>query len=191
VWQPGGVVPNPLGITDIPYQPWAKALWEDRQENELEPHTRCKPSGVARQFLTPYGVEILELPELQRVFVFDIGGPQTYRTIYMDGRAHPADLDPTWYGHSIGKWENDVLVVDTVGFLPGALTGVTPNSDKLHVVERFTLDPATMALKREYTADDSLYLAAQYKGSDTLAPSNVPYAPEPCEDLTPTGSPAK
>jgi hypothetical protein len=112
------------------------------------------------------------------------------RTILMKVAAHPANVKPSRAGHSIGKWENDVLVVDTVGFLPGALTGVTPNSDKLHVVERFTLDPATMALKREYTADDSLYLAAQYKGSDTLAPSNVPYAPEPCEDLTPTGTPA-
>jgi len=82
-----------------------------------------------------------------------------------------------------------VLVVDTVGFLPGVLTGVTPHSDKLHVVERFTLDPATMLLKREYTANDPLYLAAEYKGADTVAPSNVPYAPEPCEDLTPTGAP--
>jgi hypothetical protein len=42
-------------------------------------------------------------------------------------------------------------------------------------------------LKREYTADDPVYLTAQYKGTDTVAPSNVPYAPEACEDLTPTG----
>ena len=61
-----------------------------RELNELEPHTRCKPSGVARQFLTPYGVEFVELDELQRVYIFDIGGPHTWRTIYMDGRSHPA-----------------------------------------------------------------------------------------------------
>ncbi len=112
------------------------------------------------------------------------------RTIYLKMAAHPANITPSRAGHSIGKWENDVLVVDTVGFLPGTLTGVTPNSDKLHVVERFTLDPATMMLKREYTADDPAYLTAQYKGSDTVAPSNVPYAAEACEDLTPTGAPA-
>src|SRR5262245_21842146 len=48
VWLPGAVVPNPLGLKDTPFQPWAKALLEDRQNNELEPHTRCKPSGVSR-----------------------------------------------------------------------------------------------------------------------------------------------
>jgi hypothetical protein len=99
-------------------------------------------------------------------------------------------VTPSRAGHSIGKWENDVLVVDTVGFLPGTLTGVTPHSDKLHVVERFALDAATMMLKREYTADDPVYFTAQYQGSDTVAPSNVPYAAESCEDLTPTGPPA-
>jgi hypothetical protein len=111
------------------------------------------------------------------------------RTIYMNA-AHPASIVPSRAGHSIGKWENDVLVVDTVGFLPGTLTGTTPHSDKLHVVERFTLDPAAMTLKREYTAEDPVYLTAAYKGSNTMAPSNVPYAPEPCEDLTPTAAPS-
>jgi hypothetical protein len=111
------------------------------------------------------------------------------RTIHMNA-THPKSIVPSRAGHSVGKWENDVLVVDTVGFLPGTLTGVTPHSDKLHVVERFTLDPATMALKREYTAEDPVYLTAQFKGSDTVTPSNVPYAPEPCEDLTPSVPPA-
>ena len=88
-----GVAPNPLGLKDVPFQPWAKAVLTDRETNELEPHTRCKPSGVPRQFLTPYGVEFVELPDLQRIFIFDIGGPHTYRTIYMDGRAHPESSD--------------------------------------------------------------------------------------------------
>jgi hypothetical protein len=74
----------------------AAALRADRRRNSLEPHTRCKPSGVARQFLTPYGVEIVELPELERVYIFDIGGPQTYRTIYLDGRTHPVPLQPSY-----------------------------------------------------------------------------------------------
>ena len=78
-----------------PFKPWARAVYDDRQEHELEPHTRCKPSGVARQFLTPYGVEFVELPELQRLYIFDVGGPHTYRTVYMDGRSHPAKLRPS------------------------------------------------------------------------------------------------
>ena len=111
------------------------------------------------------------------------------RTIYINA-AHPANVAPSRAGHSTAKWENDVLVVDTVGFLPGTLTGTTPHSDKLHVVERFTLDATATTLKREYTAEDPLYFTAQYKGSDTVAPSNVPYAPEVCADLTPTGAPS-
>src|SRR5688572_32291063 len=79
VWLPRGVAPNPLGLKDTPFQPWAKAVFADREANELEPHTRCKPSGVLRQFLTPYGVEFVELADLQRIFIFDIGGPHTYR----------------------------------------------------------------------------------------------------------------
>lgn len=107
------------------------------------------------------------------------------RTIHMDLAEHPAGLAPSRSGHSIGRWENDVLVVDTTGFLPGTLRGVTPHSAALHVVERFSLDPATQLLKRDYTADDPLYFTATYTGSDVLALSVVPYSPEPCEDLTP------
>ncbi len=110
------------------------------------------------------------------------------RTVHMNA-THPAKVVPSRAGHSVGQWDNDVLVVDTIGFLPGTLTGTTPHSDQLHVVERFTLDAAAMTLKREYTAADPAYLMAELKGSDTVAPSNVPYAPEPCEDLTPTGAP--
>jgi len=140
VWLPRGVAPNPLGLKDTPFQPWAKAVFADREKNELEPHTRCKPSGVLRQFLTPYGVEIVELPELQQIYVFDIGGPHTYKTVYMDGRSHPESLVPTYYGHSIGWWEGDTLVIDTVGFNDKFWFDRkgTPHSEKLHTIERWT-----------------------------------------------------
>jgi hypothetical protein len=106
------------------------------------------------------------------------------RTIHMNAE-HPATPAPSRAGHSIGHWENDTLVVDTIGFLAGTLRGTTPHSEQLHVVERFSLDPATMLLKREYTAEDPLYFTQVYSGNDTLELSPVPYSPEPCEDLTP------
>src|SRR3954469_20750038 len=81
LWLPGPVIPNPLGLTNTPYQPWTRAIVTARRKEPLEPHTRCKPSGVARQFLTPYGVEIVELPELSRAYIFDVGGPHMYRTV--------------------------------------------------------------------------------------------------------------
>lgn len=106
------------------------------------------------------------------------------RTVHMNAE-HPATPAPGRAGHSIGHWENDTLVVDTVGFLAGTLRGTTPHSEQLHVVERFTLDPATLLLKREYTAEDPLFFTQAYSGNDTVALSSVPYSPEPCEDLTP------
>jgi len=55
-----------LTVSQIPFQPWARALYAYRAENPLEPHTRCKPSGGSRQFMTPYGVEFVDVPELHR-----------------------------------------------------------------------------------------------------------------------------
>ena len=65
------------------------------------------------------------------------------RTIHMNAE-HPANLEPSRAGHSVGRWENDVLVVDTVGFAEGYLNPPIKNSVELHVVERFTLDPNTV-----------------------------------------------
>jgi hypothetical protein len=169
VWLPGAVVSNPLGLKDAPFQPWAKALLEDRKNNELEPHTRCKPSGVARQFLTPYGVEIVELRELERVYIFDIGGPHTYRTVYMDGRTHPANLPPTFYGHSIGWWDGDTLVIDTVGYNEGFWMDRDglPSTDKMHTVERLTRTDAA-SLTYELTVDDPGAYTKPWSGGMTL-----------------------
>jgi len=141
VWLPGGGGFQGVQSQEpVPFQPWAKAVLDDRLKNQLEPHTRCKPSGFVRQFLTPYGVEFVELPEIQRIYIFDIGGPHTYRTIYMDGRTHPTTLDPTFYGHSIGWWEGDTLVVDTLGYNEGFWMDRrgSPTTEKLHTLERFT-----------------------------------------------------
>jgi hypothetical protein len=151
-------------IASVPLQPWARAVLANRQVNQLEPHTRCKPSGGIRQFLTPYGVEFVELPELQRIFIFDIGGPHTYRTIYMDGRTHPANLQPSYYGHSIGWWEGDTLVVDTMGFNESFWIDRrgTPHTEKLHMIERFTRTDS-VTIKYEVTAEDSGAFTAPWK----------------------------
>jgi hypothetical protein len=73
--------------------------------------------------MTPYGVEFVELPELKQLYIFDIGGPHTFRTVYMDGRAHPENYDATNYGHSVGHWDGDTLVIDTVGYVEDILAG--------------------------------------------------------------------
>jgi hypothetical protein len=111
------------------------------------------------------------------------------RTVHMN-EAHPANITPSADGHSVGKWENDVLVVDTIGFLPGTLVGTTPHSAQLHVVERFSVDPATTTLKRDVQAEDPLYWKASFTNSTSMIVSTVPYAAEACEDLTPVVPPA-
>jgi hypothetical protein len=141
VWTPLFGITDPIAPADeVPFQPWAKALYDARQVHELEPHARCKASGTARQFLTPYGVEFVELPQVERLLIFDIGGPHTFRTVYMDGRSHPRDLSPSYYGHSIGWWEGDTLVVDSTGFNESFWLDRRglPHTGQLHTVERFT-----------------------------------------------------
>ena len=112
------------------------------------------------------------------------------RTVHVGMAGHPANVAPSREGHSIGRWDGDVLVVDTVAFLPGTLLGQTPHSAQLHVVERFSVDPATTMLKREVTAEDPLYFTAPYTRTDTMLLSAVPYAAEACQDLTPVVPPA-
>lgn len=155
--QPGGLWNGGGSTADAttPYQPWAKAVSDDRRANAMEPHTRCKPSGGPRQFATPYGVEILEMRDLQRVYIFDNGGPHTFRTIYTDGRAHPADLAPSYYGHSVGRWEGDTFIVDSVGFNEKMWIdrGQAPHTEKLHIIEKFTRTDMN-SMSYELTVED-------------------------------------
>jgi hypothetical protein len=143
------------GTGEIQYKPWARAVVEYRRVNELEPHARCKPSGVVRQFQTPYGVDIVDIPETKIIYLMDVGGPHTIRTIYMDGRPHPKDLLPSAYGHSVGRWEKDTLVVDTVGFNEKFWLdrAGSPHTDAMHVTEKFTRTSQT-SMQYEYTVED-------------------------------------
>lgn len=133
-------LPRGMKLEEIPFQPWARAAYDVRQIDQFEPHTRCKASGVSRQFSTPYGTEFVEVPELQRFYIMDVGGPNSYRIIYMDGRSFPANIPLTNYGYSIGRWEGDTLVVETRGLNEKFWidTRGTPHTSQLKFTERFT-----------------------------------------------------
>jgi len=189
LWAPAGIVqvsvnpnavnragaathlPNNIKIEDVPFQPWARALHEAREKayESDEPHTRCKPSGGPRQFITPYGVEFVEMPEQKRMYIFDIGGPHTFRTIYMDGRLHPKDLEPSYYGHSVGRWEGDALIVDSVGFNEKFWIDREgePHTNQLHLIERFSR-PDFNTLQYEVTVDDPGAYTAPWTGGFLL-----------------------
>jgi hypothetical protein len=132
-----------VDIEDAPLQPWTLALTNYRQDKFIasEPYTRCKPAGGPRQIMSPYGFEFVQMPEIQRVYILTVSNAMSYRTIYMDGRTHPAEiLHPSYLGHSIGHWEDDTLVVDTVGFSERSWTNRDglPTTGQLHLIERFT-----------------------------------------------------
>jgi hypothetical protein len=170
VWTPVFGILDPIANPDeIQMKPWARSLYAARQIHELEPHARCKASGMSRQFLTPYGVEFVEMKALERMYIFDIGGPHTYRTIYMDGRSHPTDFEPTNYGHSIGWWEGNTFVVDTVGYNEDFWLDRRglPHTDKLHTTEYFTrLDERTIQYRAK--VEDTGAYDGQWEGGFNL-----------------------
>jgi hypothetical protein len=92
--------------------------------------------------VTPYPVEIVQTPtRLVMLFEYDV----VYRIVYLDGRGHPEDAEPTWMGHSVGKWEGDTLVIHTAGFKLDRVGH--PYSEELQLTERFRrIDRETLQL---------------------------------------------
>jgi hypothetical protein len=156
VWQGGGPIGDiaqglPKG-EDLPMNDWAKKVMETRQAKD-DPEANCLPTGVPR--IAPYPWRILQTPT--HIFFLFEGNIHSYRQIFMDGRKHPDpdELDPTWYGHSIGRWDGDTLVVDSVGFNDKFWFDFKghPHTEQLHTIERYTRkDLGT--LENKTTIDD-------------------------------------
>jgi hypothetical protein len=161
-----------LTIDDVPFKPWARALYNLRRSNlsKDDPHTRCKPSGGSRMWHTPYGIEIIDLPENDEIILVGVGGPHSWRVVHMDGRTHPSDLEPSWFGHSIGHWEGDTLVIDSIGFNERfwlTREGI-PHTFALHLVERITRTER-YNLRYVATVDDPLTYDEIWSGGWNLA----------------------
>jgi hypothetical protein len=146
------------------------------------PRFRCETTSIL--FDWNFDGPVNRITQTKDTITLQYGQMGLKRTIYLNLKTHPANVKPSRAGHSIGRWEGDVLVVDTTGFLPGVLNAPVRNSDKLHVIERFSLDPGTLALTRTYEAEDPVYLKGKYTGNDVTSPADAPYSPGRCEDLT-------
>jgi hypothetical protein len=153
--RPGlGGTPRPA---DVPIQPWARALSQYRsgKADLYPPLVRCKPAGGPAFFNAP-GFDFIDDADLQSLFIVNIAGPHSWRVVYMDGRPHPTGdtLRPTYLGHSVGRWEGDTLVIDSVGFNEKQwLVGSYPTTEQLHLTERIAR-PDLMTLSYEATIDD-------------------------------------
>ena len=157
-----------------------KAAADYKREDD-DPRFHCQTTSIV--FDWTFDGPVNRITQNKDSIVIEYGQFGLKRTVYMNLKEHPAALKPSRAGHSIGRWENDTLVVDTVGFLPGYLSTPVRNSDKLHVVERFTLDTAKMSLTRSYSAEDSVYLKGKYAGSDSVLVADAPFNPGRCQEL--------
>ena len=156
---------------DVPFQPWAKAVYDYRTAtfSQDSPLVDCKAAPGPGFFNSP-GFEIVDVPELQSIFVLNMAGPHSWRVIYMDGRMHPQgeDVRPTYLGHSIGHWEGDTLVIDSVGFNEKMwAVGAFPNTSQLHLVERISR-PSLKTLSYEVTVDDPGAYTKSWSGKWTI-----------------------
>jgi len=134
----------------IPYTALGKKTKESRMAKD-DPEANCLPTGVPRQ--APYPWRILTTPSGSHMYFLFEGNIHSYRQIFLDGRSHPDGdaLNPTWYGHSVGRWEGDTLAVDTTNFTDR--TRFRGSSPDLHVVERFTRTGPNTLLYR-FTIED-------------------------------------
>lgn len=145
---------------------WADKVKEIKAHAAQDnPQANCLPNGMPAIMGEPYPYEFLLTPGEVTI----IGEAyRMIRQIYTDGRPLPKDPDPTFWGTSVGHWEGNTLVAETVGFVPSThLAPDIPHSDKMKIIERFQLvDPDTMSI--ETTIIDPIALAHPFTTTRTL-----------------------
>ena len=124
---------------DVPFQPWAKALFDERKDgshSKEDNAARCLPPGVPRINAAPFPWKIVQTPGF---IVIAYETFNFWRQVFLDGRELAEDAPPAWFGYSTGKWDGDTLVVDTKGFNGKAWIDQLgkPATEALHVIERY------------------------------------------------------
>lgn len=117
---------------------WAEQLARARVANGFRdhPHTRCLPGEIFAPGAASFMLKLVQTPDLLVILFEDLPG---FRQVFLDGREHPPNPNPTWMGHSIGRWDGDTLVVETVGFNDrGWNWDAYPRTEQMRLEERFT-----------------------------------------------------
>lgn len=155
----------------------------DRMDN---PRFHCQTTNIFIDWT--FNEQVNNIVQTDNAVILNYGFMEMMtRTIHLDLEEHPAALTPSRTGHSIGYWQGDTLVVDTVGFAEGYLSATfngVKHSEAMHVIERFWLSDDGKTLTREYVVNDPLYLAQPYQGSDSVVRTSFPFEEYGCEDLT-------
>jgi len=155
VWNPDGKYSGDFSAAlkpgdKISMLPGAEKIMKGRKKTD-DPANKCLPMGVPR--LSTYPQKFVQTPT--EIIILDEGDIHTFRIVYLNGRKHPEEVNPTWYGDSVGHWDGDTLVVDTTGFNDRTWLDAAghPHTDRLHVTERYKR-PDANTLQREVTVED-------------------------------------
>lgn len=134
-----------VDVKKIPYMPWSHAIMMYNHfttDKKYDPEGFCLPPGGPRMFATPYPARFIQEQNRKKIDILFEGGAHVWRQIFMDGRPHPTgpNVTPTFFGHSVGHWEGDTLVIDTTGFNEETWLAYSgqPHTDQLHTIERIT-----------------------------------------------------
>ena len=151
------------------------------------PVLRCEPMNILHDWIFERVTN--DIYQDDDTVTLQYGYLDLVRTIHLDQSEHPAQISPSALGHSIGRREDDVLVVDTIGFEAGVLfhageSGFPMHSDRWHVVERFEVAADGRTLSRSYTFDDPLFMQGTYVGEDSASLTTEQYMPYDCEELS-------
>ena len=176
-------------------QPWAADVVKLRIENDIaglfqaEAKESCSPMGVPHVLQLNGPLKVLLTPDLAVIIYMRAMFP---RFIYLN-EEHPADLTPTYYGHSVGHWEGNTLVVDTIGFnaeTPVDMFG-TPHTEQLHVVERYRALDDDETLRVDFTVEDPGAFTSSWSSFAEYGAPRSPYEEIVCmeNNRLPDGSP--
>ncbi len=166
---------NGCRFIQVPFKPAAKAVWEERYlKNDMkdDPEGFCLPPGIPRMMYTPYPAQIYQMPD--RIVMVYEGAAHVWRLIWMDGRPLPKsidDINPDFLGYSVGRWEGDTLVVESMGFNTETWLDASghPHGENMRVTEKYTRTSFNN-IKLEATINDPgvLHQALDHRHRDHL-----------------------
>jgi hypothetical protein len=155
------------GAGELPFNDAGADNFKNYDVSKFDYTGHCLPFGLLRSInVGGYPIQIMQ-NEDYLALLFEQN--TWFNVVYMDGRAHPQNSDPTWFGNSIGKWNGDALVIDTTGFNGKTRLDTVghPHSDQMHVIQRLTPVDADH-ITYEVTVDDPKYYTKPWKNTRTF-----------------------
>lgn len=173
----GGSVPEDATQAAIDFQANYEQPFDD-------PSIKCRIGNIF--FGWGHDQNVNQITQEDNTVTMTYGYMDAMRTIHLDKDTHPENIVPSDTGHSIGKWEGDTLIVNTIGFLPGVQHPIQgwPFSKDLEAVERIRYNPETETLDMSYAATDPVYYNTPITDESSQIISARPYTPYDCVELS-------